>query len=173
MNNNLNDLARLSVDDLKKTKGIGEAKAISIAAALELGRRRKAELMEDKPLINSSQAAAAVIQPLLADETVELFYLLYLNQANRLLKMECISNGGVSGTVVDSKIIFKKALENNAVSLVLCHNHPSGNLKPSQADLDITKKLKQAGDMLGIIIFDHLIVANTGYYSFTDNGLMS
>ena len=87
--------------------------------------------------------------------------------------MECISNGGVSGTVVDSKIIFKKALENNAVSLVLCHNHPSGNLKPSQADLDITKKLKQAGDMLGIIIFDHLIVANTGYYSFTDNGLMS
>ncbi len=173
VNNNLNDLARLSVDDLKKTKGIGEAKAISIAAALELGRRRKAELMEDKPVINSSQAAAAVIQPLLADETVELFYLLYLNQANRLLKMECISNGGVSGTVVDSKIIFKKALENNAVSLVLCHNHPSGNLKPSQADLDITKKLKQAGDMLGIIIFDHLIVANTGYYSFTDNGLMS
>ena len=172
VNNNLNDLARLSIDDLKKTKGIGEAKAITIAAALELGRRRKAESPDEKPTVKTSREAASILQPLLADETIEHFYLMHLNQACKLLKLENVSQGGMTGTVVDAKIIFKKALENNATSLILCHNHPSGNLKPSQADIDITKKLKQAGELMGIDIHDHIIVANTGYYSFADEGLM-
>ncbi len=171
-NNNLNDLARFTIEDFKKIKGIGEAKAISIAAALELGRRRKAELMEDKPIVKTSREAASILQPMLADESTEQFMVLFLNQACRLIKMENISNGGMTGTVVDAKIIFKKALENNATSLILCHNHPSGNLNPSQADIDVTKKLKQAGTLMGIDVHDHIIVANTGYYSFADNSLL-
>jgi DNA repair protein RadC len=171
-NNNLIDLARFTIEDFKKIKGIGEAKAISIAAALELGRRRSAEMPEQKPLLNSSKEAAQFIQPLLADETIEKFYLLYLNRSGRLLNVECISSGGVSGTVVDPKVIFKKAIENNAVSIILCHNHPSGNLKPSQADIDITKKLFKAGELIDIAVHDHLIVANTGYFSFADEGLI-
>ncbi len=171
-NNNLNDLARFTIEDFKKIKGIGEAKAISIAAALELGRRRKAELIDDKPIVKTSSDAAAILQPILADETTEQFMVLFLNQACRLIKQENISQGGMTGTVVDAKIIFKKALENNATSLILCHNHPSGNLNPSQADIDITKKLKQAGTLMGIDVHDHIIVANTGYYSFADNSLL-
>jgi DNA repair protein RadC len=172
VNNNLNDLARCSIDDFQKTKGIGEAKAITIAAALELGRRRKSESIEEKPLIKTAKDAAQILQPILADETIEQFYLLHLNRANRLLKTECISTGGVSGTVADAKVIFKKALDAGASSIVLCHNHPSGNLKPSDADIELTKKIVASGKLLDINVLDHLIVANTGWYSFQDEGMM-
>jgi DNA repair protein RadC len=172
VNNNLNDLARCSIDDLTKTKGIGQAKAITIAAALELGRRRKAEQPEEKPIIKTAADAANIIQPLLADELLEKFYLLYLNRASKLIKYECISTGGVAGTVVDAKIIFKKALDAGASSIILCHNHPSGNLTPSQQDIDITKKIVQSGKLLDIIVIDHLIVANTGWYSFANEGTL-
>jgi DNA repair protein RadC len=172
VNNNLNDLARCSLDDLQKLKGIGEAKAITIAAALELGRRRKPENMDEKPLIKTSKDAADILQPILADEVIEQFYLLHLNRANKLLKTEGISVGGVSGTVVDAKIIFKKALDAGAVGIILCHNHPSGNLKPSEADIHLTKKLVAAGKLIDIAVIDHLIVANTGWYSFKDEGMM-
>jgi DNA repair protein RadC len=172
VNNNLNDLARCSLDDLQKLKGIGDAKAITIAAALELGRRRKPENMDEKPMITSSKDAAQILQPILADETIEQFYLLHLNRANRVLKTECISSGGTSGTVADAKIIFKKALESGATNLILCHNHPSGNLKPSDADIQLTKKLASAGKLLDVEILDHLIVANTGWYSFRDEGMI-
>jgi DNA repair protein RadC len=172
VNNNLNDLARCSIDDFQKIKGIGEAKAITIAAALELGRRRKSESIEEKPLIKTAKDAAQILQPILADETIEQFYLLHLNRANRLLKTECISTGGVSGTVADAKVIFKKALDAGASSIVLCHNHPSGNLKPSDADIELTKKIVASGKLLDINVLDHLIVANTGWYSFQDEGMM-
>jgi DNA repair protein RadC len=172
VNNNLNDLARCSIDDLQKLKGIGEAKAITIAAALELGRRRKPESLDEKPTIKSSKDAAQILQPLLADETIEHFYLLHLNRANKLLKTECISQGGTSGTVADAKIIFKKALEAGASSIILCHNHPSGNLKPSEADIQLTKKLVASGKLIDIEVHDHLIVANTGWFSFQDEGML-
>lgn len=170
--NNLNELARFSVKELQKIKGIGEAKAISIVAALELGRRRKETEFTQKTRITSSNDIYQLMKPELMDLPKEEFWVLLLNRANRLIRKERISSGGISGTVADPKIIFKSALEHYASSLILIHNHPSGNLKPSDADLELTRKMKAAGKLLEIPVLDHLIFSDTGYLSFTDEGLM-
>lgn len=170
--NDLNALAKLSVVDLQKFKGIGEAKAISIVSALELGRRRKESYSQKKVRISSSDDAYQLMKPELLDLAYEVFWVILLNRANQVIKKHPISIGGVSGTVVDPKIIFKAALDNLACSLILVHNHPSGNLKPSQADIKLTKKMKDAGTLLEIPVLDHLIFTDEGYLSFADEGMM-
>ena len=156
---------------IKQFKGIGEAKAITIAAALELGRRRQLTDIRKKPQVTSSLEAFNAIAPLLMDLSREEFWVLLLNRANRILAREQISAGGISGTVVDARIIFRKALVGGACSLILFHNHPSGNLKPSQADIRLTQKLKKAGETLDIAVLDHLIIGESAYYSFADEGI--
>lgn len=170
--NNLNELAKQSVNDLKKFKGIGEAKAIAIVSALELGRRRKESQYLQKPTITCSKDAYEIIKPELLDLSYEVFWILLLNRANQVVKKSQISSGGVSGTVVDAKIIFKIAIENMCSSIILVHNHPSGNIKPSSADLKLTQKLKDAGNMLEIPVLDHLIFADHKYLSFADEGML-
>lgn len=170
--NDLNDLGKASIKDLMKFKGIGEAKAITIAAALELGRRRQVTAIKEKPRITSSQDAYNCIYASMEDLNHEVFKILLLNRNNKVTKIETISIGGVAGTVVDPKVIFKKALDEQSSSIILSHNHPSGNLKPSQADIDITKKLVKAGKTLEINVLDHLIISEKGYYSFLDEGLI-
>ena len=167
---NLNQLGKQSISDLMQFKGIGQAKAITIAAALEIGRRRQLSLLKDRPQMRSSRDAYNLIASILQDLQKEEFWILLLNRSNRFIGRVCISTGGVSGTVVDAKVIFKKAIESLASSVILCHNHPSGNLRPSQADIDITRKLKRAGESLDIAVLDHLIIADSGYYSFADEG---
>ena len=171
VDNNLNLLAKLSVNDLKKFKGIGEAKAINIVSALELGRRRKESDQPKIIKITSSKSAYDIMKPYLQDVPHEEFWVLLLNRANQLLKPVVISQGGVSGTVADPKIIFKVALESLASSIILVHNHPSGNLKPSQTDLNLTKKLKEAGRILEIPVLDHLIYTDSSYFSMADEGI--
>ncbi len=170
--NNLNELARFSVKDLKKIKGIGEAKAISIVSALELGRRRKEEEFKEKVKITCSNDIYQLMKPDLMDLPKEEFWVILLNRANRLIKKEQISSGGVSGTVADPKIIFKAALDQYASSIILVHNHPSGNLKPSQADIKLTNKMKEAGNLLEIPVLDHVIFSDQNYLSFADEGIL-
>lgn len=170
--NDLNQLAKLSVKDLSKFKGIGEAKAITIVSALELGRRRKESISAERQRITSSNDAYNVMKPHLMDLPYEEFWIILLNRANQVMKTERISSGGVSGTVADPKIIFKSALENLASAMILCHNHPSGNLTPSQADKDLTKKLREAGQLLEIPILDHIIFTDRKYLSFADEGIL-
>jgi DNA repair protein RadC len=170
--NNLNELAKLGVKDLMKIKGIGEAKAITIVAALELGRRRREVDSTEKPKINSSRDAYEMVRGDLIDLPHEEFWVLLLNRANRVIKKRRISEGGVSGTVADPKLIYKMALEELASGVVVAHNHPSGNLQPSQNDIDLTKKLKEAGKFLEVQLLDHLIVAGTKYFSFADEGFL-
>ncbi len=170
VNNDLHSLARLTVKDLMKIKGIGEAKAITIVAALELGRRRKELEPEAKPKIASSKDAFELLRGDLMDLPKEEFWVLLLNRANRVIAKRRISEGGVSGTVADPKIIFKLALVELASGVIVAHNHPSGNLSASQQDIDLTRKLKEGGKMLEIQLLDHIIVAGTRYYSFADNG---
>ncbi len=169
---NLNELSRMNVSDLVAFKGIGEAKAVSIVAAMELGRRRKdnAETKRDK--ISTSREAVEIFQPLLGDHLHEEFWVLFLNRANMILGKKPVSTGGMSGTVVDPKIIFKAALDNKASSIILCHNHPSGNTRPSEADIRLTKNLAEAGKVLEISVLDHIIVTQSGFYSFADEGMM-
>lgn len=170
---NLIELSKLSVNELKKFKGIGEAKAISIVAALELGsRRRGAEALERKS-ITSSHDAFEVLQMHVADPNYEQFFVILLNRGNKVLKTVIISEGGVTGTVVDPKKIFKIAIENGATSLILGHNHPSGNTTPSSADINLTDKIVGAGKLLDINILDHIIIGADKYYSFADNGQIS
>lgn len=171
-NNNINALAKLSLNDLKKFKGVGTAKAVTIAAAFELGRRRKEEDFPEPSKITSSKDAYIAIQHKLSDLPHEEFWVLLLNRANKIIKTESISKGGISGTVVDVRIVCKMALENNTTGVILVHNHPSGNLKPSQQDLDITRKMKDALKLLDISVLDHLIIGDRAYYSFADEGLM-
>jgi DNA repair protein RadC len=171
-NNNLNELARLSVKDLMKIKGIGEAKAITIVAALELGRRRREQDPGEKPKITSSKDAFDLLKGDMMDLPKEEFWVLLLNRANRVAKKKRVSEGGVSGTVADPKIIYKMALEELASGIIVAHNHPSGNLQASQSDLDLTKKLKEAGKFLEIQLLDHIIIANQKYLSFADEGMM-
>ena len=170
-NNNLSQLGKLSINQFTEFKGIGEAKAIAIAAALELGRRRRSEeaLVLDK--ITSSKAVFEIMQPIIGELPHEEFWILYLNNSNKVIHKTQISKGGYTGTVVDTRIIFKTALECNATSLILTHNHPSGKLLASDADKDVTKKLKLAGQQLDILILDHIIITETGFYSFNDNGI--
>jgi DNA repair protein RadC len=170
--NDLNALARLTVKDLSKFKGIGEAKAITIVSALELGRRRKSADAPERAKITSSRDAYDVLKPHLMDLPHEEFWIILLNRANQVMKCERISSGGVSGTVADPKMIFKVALENLSSAIILSHNHPSGNLTPSQADKDLTKKLKQAGSYLEVPVLDHVIFTDNGYLSFADEGIL-
>lgn len=171
--NNLNELATLEVEDLKIFKGIGEAKAINIISALELGRRRRKLGFTDKPKITVSEDAYEVMKPELSDLRHEEFWILILNRANVVLKKEFISSGGVSGTVVDPKIIFKKVLDHKGTGIILVHNHPSGNTKPSRSDIAITKKIVAAGDLLEISILDHIIFTDYhGHFSFADNHMI-
>ena len=170
--NNLSELGRLSIKELMKIKGIGEAKAITIAAALELGRRRQASAILDKPVITDSGSIARYLQALLKDHDREVFVVLFLNQANKINHMEIISRGGITGTVADPRVILKRALEEDAVSIVLCHNHPSGSLKPSRADEALTQKIKEAARYFDIRVADHVIVSEAGFFSFADQGLL-
>jgi DNA repair protein RadC len=172
VDNNLHELARLSVKDLMKVKGIGEVKAITIIAALELGRRKKDLDPEAKPRISSSRDVFEILKAHLLDIHHEEFWILLLNRANRVIKKHQISQGGVAGTVADPKIIFKVALAELASGIVLAHNHPSGNLTASQADIDLTKKLKDAGKLLEIQVLDHVIIAGQKYFSFADEGML-
>lgn len=169
---NLNELGKLSVKDLTKVKGIGEAKAVTITAALELGRRRQASASLQKTIIASSMDIAGYLQALLKDYRHEVFGVLYLNRANKINRFEIISEGGITGTVADPRIILRKALEEDAVSMVLCHNHPSGSLKPSRADEQLTQKIKEAAIYFDIRVLDHIIVSEEGYYSFADEGIL-
>ncbi len=169
---NLVELGKLSVKELMKIKGIGEAKAISIAAALELGRRRQAAASLEKTMVKTSSDIASYLQTKLKDFRHEVFAVLYLNRANKINHFEIISEGGITGTVADPRIILRKALEEDAVNLILCHNHPSGSLKPSRADEQLTTKIKEAARFLDITVLDHIIVSDDGYYSFADEGLI-
>lgn len=165
-------LARLNAKDLTRIKGIGPAKAISIVAALELGRRRKANETPERPKVGSSQEAYELICGDLMDLQHEEFWVLLLNRANRLIRKQRISEGGVSGTVADPKVIFKGALDHLASGLIVVHNHPSGNRSASPSDIDLTRKLKEAGKFLEIQLLDHLIVCGPKYFSFADEGML-
>lgn len=170
--NSLPELGKLSVAGIRKLKGIGEAKAVTIAAALELGRRRKMAEAADNPQIRSSADVFNIFSPLMEDLPHEEFWILFLNRANKVLGRMKISQGGVSGTVTDVRIVMKKAIETLASGLVICHNHPSGNNNPSDADIRITQKIKEAGALMDIQLLDHLIICGKNYYSFADNGAL-
>lgn len=170
--NNLNELAKLSVTDLMKFKGIGEAKAISIIAALELGRRRKSQKVLDKTQITSSNHLYEYIRPVLEDLPHEEFWVILLSRANKIIGKQLIGRGGISETTADIKLIFKKSIENLASAIILAHNHPSGNLKPSQSDLNLTQKVKQAAQLFDINVLDHLIIGDGNYFSFNDEGVL-
>jgi DNA repair protein RadC len=170
--NNINLLAKKSIGELMKFKGIGEAKAISIAAALELGRRRKSTSQTESTLLTSSKDAYHYVKYLFEDLEHEEFHILLLNRANKIIKNVLISKGGISGTVADGKLIFKKALEATASAVILCHNHPSGNLKPSKSDIDLTNKLLNFGKMIDMPILDHIIITDSNYFSFADENML-
>lgn len=173
--NDLEEVGKLSLMQLQKVKGIGQARAISIAAALELGRRRQqgsVNVLKDVDVLKSSKAVAGYLQMRLQDYQHEVFAVLFLNNSNKIKRFEIISKGGLTSTVADPRIIFKLALENNASNLILCHNHPSGKLEPSQSDIALTEKIKSAATHLDMRVLDHVIVSTNGYYSFADEGLI-
>ena len=172
VSNNLNSLGKLSISDLLKFRGIGPARAVTISAALELGRRRNIAELPDAGQIRCSKDAADIFQPLLSDLHHEEFWILFLNRSNRVIDRMKLSQGGISGTVTDVRIIMKKAVEFLASAIIVCHNHPSGNLNPSDADSKITGKLKEAGSIMDIQLLDHIIISGKDYYSFADNGLI-
>jgi DNA repair protein RadC len=171
-NNNLTQLGKLSVQQLMQFKGVGEAKAISIASALELGKRRQNEATAELKKITSSKAVFEIMQPIIGELPHEEFWVLYLNNSNKVIYKSQISKGGITGTVVDSRLIFKMAFEHFATSIILVHNHPSGKLQASEADKQITRKLQEAGKYLEIQILDHLIVCQNTYLSFADENLL-
>ncbi|MDF1573566.1 MAG: DNA repair protein RadC [Bacteroidales bacterium] len=170
--NNLQQLGRQGISDLVKIKGVGPAKAITLLAALELGRRRAGMQHTEKIPVKSSETVFRIFHPLMGDLEHEEFWLLMLNRANRVLGRYKVSQGGLSGTVIDTRIILKKSLDNLASSIIVCHNHPSGNMQPSDADVKITEKLKKAAEMLEIKLLDHVIIADKSYFSFADEGLI-
>lgn len=170
--NNLHELGKCSLHELMKFKGVGEAKAITIVAATELGRRRQLSDVKTRPQIRCSADSYQAIAPLLMDLPHEEFWILLLSRKGEVIGREQISQGGISGTVVDAKLIFSRALEVKASSIILCHNHPSGNLQPSQADRSLTTKLVKAGELLDVFVLDHLIIADKGYFSFADQGFI-
>ena len=171
VDNNLNALGKLSLFQLMQFKGIGEAKAISIIAALELGRRRRGEDAVELKKITSSKIIFEIMQPIIGELPHEEFWIIYMNNSNKVIAKSQLSKGGITGTLVDVRIVFKTALEMGATALILCHNHPSGTLIPSDADKQITRKLKLAGDSLEIKVLDHLIVTEASYFSFADEGI--
>lgn len=170
--NSINQLAKLQLNDLRKFKGVGEAKAVTVAAALEIGRRRVEEETETKQKIVSSKQAYTVLKSKLSDLPYEEFWVIFMNRSNTVIKAECISRGGISGTVVDVRLVLKPAIECLASSVILAHNHPSGNLKPSQEDISLTKKIKEAAKLMDILLQDHIIVGDNNYLSLADEGLI-
>jgi DNA repair protein RadC len=171
VNHNLNALGKLSISQLTIFKGIGEAKAISIVAALELGRRRREEDVVVLERITCSKDVFKIMQPIIGELPHEEFWVLYLNNANKVIHKTQISKGGIVGTVVDSRVVFKIALEQNAVAIILTHNHPSGKLEASKVDIELTKQLKLAGMQLQIPVLDHIIITENGYFSFQDENI--
>ncbi len=172
VDNNLNALGKISISKLMTFKGIGEAKAITIQAAMELGRRRRAEEIVERSKVTSSQSIFEIMQPILGELSHEEFWIIYLNNANKVLSKSQLSKGGITGTVVDVRLVFKTAIEIGAVAVILVHNHPSGTLQPSEADKQITRKLKTGGEHLDIKILDHVIITETDYFSFSDGGIL-
>lgn len=168
--NNLNELGKLSLNDLQKAQGIGQAKAILIAVAIEIGRRREIATPINRVTVRSSSDLAHYLKVMLKDYSCEVFAVVFLNRANKIKHFEIVSSGGISGTIADPRIILKRAIEQEAASLVLSHNHPSGNLKPSRADMLLTSKIKEAASYFDISVLDHIIVSDEGYYSFADEG---
>ncbi len=171
-NNNLSELGKRSIADFMQFKGIGEAKAITIVAAMELGRRRRGGEALERRKITSSNSVFEYFQPLIGELPHEEFWILYLNNSNKVIKSGQLSKGGITGTLVDVRLVFKEALQIGAVGIILAHNHPSGTLKPSHADIQLTKKLKIAGDGLDIKVLDHLIVTEKAYFSFADENML-
>jgi DNA repair protein RadC len=172
VNNNLNSLGKLTIGDLTKIKGIGNARAITIAAALELGRRRKLAEIPEMPQIKCSKDVFDLLSPVLSDLPHEEFWILFLNRSNKVINRMKLSQGGISGTVTDVRMVMKRAIEYLASGIIVCHNHPSGNLNPSESDTRITQKIKEAGNIMDIQLLDHLIISEKEYYSFADNGLL-
>ncbi|KAF2333215.1 RadC family protein [Flavobacterium daemonense] len=168
---NLNALGKMSLSQLMNFKGIGEAKAITIIAAMELGRRRRAEDTVELMKITSSKLVFELMVPIIGELAHEEFWVLFLNNSNKVISKSQLSKGGITGTIVDVRLVFKLALENGATGLILCHNHPSGNLSPSEADKQVTKRIKLAGESLDVKVLDHLIITETKYYSFVDEGI--
>lgn len=171
-NHDLNRLGKLSIEELTQFKGVGTAKAINIITALEVGKRRRLSQAEALPRVTNSADLYELIQPILGDLPHEEFWVIFLNNHNRVLAKKCISKGGLTGTMADTRLIFKEALLLNSTSIVLVHNHPSGNLKPSRPDQLLTKKLKDAGQVMDVPVLDHIIVTDVHYFSFADEGLM-
>jgi DNA repair protein RadC len=171
-NNNLIELGRIDVDGLCSFNGIGEAKALSIVAALELGRRRQLTEAQDRFQVTSSKDIAAIMEPIIADLPIEEFWILYLNRGNKVLGKEKMSSGGVSGTVVDIKVLLRNAIQRLSSAIIVAHNHPSGTLRPSNADIQLTKKLQEGAKLMDIRLLDHLILTDAGYYSFADEGML-
>ena len=172
VDNNLNELGRLSIKQLMTFKGIGEAKAVSITAALEVGRRRREEDAAKIDKIGSSQDVYHLLQPLLGDLEHEEFWILFLNNSNKVLHKAQLSKGGITGTLVDVRLVMKQTLELGAVAIILAHNHPSGTLSPSAADKQITQKIKTASETLDVKVLDHLIITQKSYYSFADEKIL-
>jgi len=171
-NNSISQVSKLSFEELIKFKGIGKAKAVTILAALEIGVRKYSEEPEKLKKIISSKNVFDIMHPIIGDIKHEEFWVLYLSRNNSVLKKERISQGGISGTVIDVRIIFNNAINTLCSSVILCHNHPSGNKKPSSADITITNKIKNAGEILDCIVLDHIIIAQNDYFSFADDGVI-
>lgn len=170
--NNWHELSRLSIDRLCEYKGVGEAKAISIITALEIGSRKAQQIALERPKVTGSKSAFAILHPMLGDLSTEEFWVMFLSQSNKVISVERISSGGISQTIVDNRIVFKKALEKTATSIIVAHNHPSGNLNPSKEDIALTKKIKEAGRVLDVQLLDHLILTQTEYFSFADENIL-
>ena len=172
VNNNINQLARLSLEQLMDFKGIGEARAVRIITALELGKRRHFEQLEEKPIIKSSKDAFQIIQPLIGELPHEEFWVLFLNNSNKVIAKLQLSKGGITATMVDVRVLFKKGVEVSSVGIIVCHNHPSGKLIPSKSDKTLTQKIKEARQTLDIKLLDHLIITQKDYFSFADNQIL-
>ncbi|MBA6155601.1 DNA repair protein RadC [Tenacibaculum sp. S7007] len=172
VDNDLNALAKLSVEELMKFKGIGEAKAISIVTALEFGKRRQFEDKKTVSKIDSSRDVSLIMHPLIADLQHEEFWVLFLNNSNKVLAKSQLSKGGLTTTLVDVRLLFKRAIELSSVGVIVCHNHPSGKLQPSNSDIELTQKIKEAGKTLDIKLLDHLIITEKAYFSFADEGIL-
>lgn len=172
VDNNWHNLSKLQISDLMKFKGVGEAKAISIATALEIGRRRAAQEVPERIKIGQSTDSFKVLQPYLGDLQTEEFWAIFLNQNNKILAKSKLTSGGINQSIVDVRILFKTALDHLATAIVVAHNHPSGNLKPSVEDIKITKQISEAGKILNIDLLDHLIITQNRYLSFADENLL-
>ncbi|ASK29024.1 hypothetical protein CEY12_02385 [Chryseobacterium sp. T16E-39] len=172
VNNNWHELSLLSIKELMKFKGIGEVKALSIATSLEIGRRRSRQEISDKPVISNSNDAYVIFKNHLSDLRTEEFWAVFLNQSNKVVQISQLTQGGISQSIVDVRVLFKIALDNFSTGIIIAHNHPSGSLKPSHEDLKITQKVKEGGLFLNIQLLDHLIITQNTYFSFSDEGLI-